>query len=89
MGEPSASAMPTWSPKAISDRDEVKLGKLLIGMRSIRITSLNDDTGVGLGIPEADSITNGGLVAAVRAAYQIESLGRYTIHGPWQQCHLL
>lgn len=67
----------------------MRLGELLVGMRSIRITSQKDGTGAGLGVPEAESVTKDGLFEAVRAAYQKKSLGRDTIHGPWKQYHLL
>ena len=77
--------MVTQSQKAISDRGEMKLGELLIGMRSIRITSWKDGTGAGLGVPEAESVTKDELFEA----HQRDSFGRDNIHGPWKQCHLL
>lgn len=81
--------MVTQSQKAISDRGEMKLGELLVGMRSIRITAQKDGTEAGLGVPEAESVTKDELFEAVRVAHQKESLGRDTIHGLWKQCHLL
>lgn len=52
---------------------------LLVGMRSIRITSWKDER-------EAESVTRDGHFAAVSvhlSAYQKDPLGRSTIHGPF------